>query len=879
MAVAIIGPKFYAWDSDTGKPLAFGKVYTYQAGTNTPKATFTSESGETENANPVVLNGSGYAAIYLSGSYKIVVEDADGVQVWSQDPVSDPSQLQQEWVRQRSISQVDSTTFTVDGEFTDEYVEGVAVRIKQDSGFIIGTVASATYAGGLTTVKLDFSGTETISPSAVYAERAIVSFESLPKHLGDRTIYVGSVSEDFYQKSATSGQQFSAASWHPGGNAQSKPLGGGNFTYKSDVLKSEHNGGTIISPTVPAVSSQSGTELGDKVANFLSGAGETDGSGSGCFVLNYNGVLHPEQFGWLGDYEPGTDTGFDNTASIQALIDYVSPYIWQGNQADTRDSIGKVKAKILGGTGKARITAPIKINPFMVWEGFKPGGFFGYNEGSQIVACFTDKSLYAFDTAPMEGTTGNRPLGGDYTQSDFDGGGFTPTPGWSLKHLGISVGPGYTLKGIINRQIAQQSFITQCRIGGGGSNNYEGIKTATCWGGAVRDNHILATAYPLINYRSTTNDYQANNYLTVTGTKPTTADYTYVPWPNTFNTDTQDYTACVVNRFANINQVGNICEGGQIGIQTFDDSTLHEIFNYYEAISDFVYVCHSVNMDVKPSWIDCSSADLFNVDGSSTQRMVIDLTATAYRVFKGLGEKTSFTTRPIVYDQGNVFAKDFSSDIVYGALLERDEINIYASSSGVDTNSGYLSGNPVLTLQGALDRCLPGKNNVINFASGETITTKYEVQEGNVTNSNFRNYDIKINGNGGVISVGNSSSETHCIAGSNTNIYMDDLTIDLTNSGGFDYRSFLRSKGKMNVTLNGCSVTGGTGWLIGTQYLRSGEMVFTSHSLTLGSGVSLTHQAGSSDFVWKEVSSNLTNNGATVGNATAGRLFSSTFPA
>ena len=81
MAVSIIGPKFYAWDSNTGKPLAFGKVYTYQAGTNTPKATFTTEGGETQNANPVILNGAGYADIYLNGSYKIVVKDANDVEV------------------------------------------------------------------------------------------------------------------------------------------------------------------------------------------------------------------------------------------------------------------------------------------------------------------------------------------------------------------------------------------------------------------------------------------------------------------------------------------------------------------------------------------------------------------------------------------------------------------------------------------------------------------------------------------------------------------------------------------------------------------------------------------------------------------------------
>jgi len=210
MAVSIIGPKFYAWDSDTGKPLAFGKVYTYQAGTNTPKATFTSEGGETQNANPVILNGAGYADIYLNGSYKVVVKDADDVEVWTSDPVSDPSQLQQEWVRQRNITQVNTTTFTVDGGLTDEYVKGVLIRVKQDSGFVFGTVVSATYADGKTTVELSMLDGATISSTAQYAERNIVaSFSSLgsdlvahtgttdtvTEALDKRTVFVGSVAE------------------------------------------------------------------------------------------------------------------------------------------------------------------------------------------------------------------------------------------------------------------------------------------------------------------------------------------------------------------------------------------------------------------------------------------------------------------------------------------------------------------------------------------------------------------------------------------------------------------------------------------------------------------------------------------------------------
>ena len=87
-ASAIISPKFYVFDDDTGKPLAFGKVHTYKTGTSTPKPTFTSEDATTENTNPVILNDAGYADIYLDGRYKIVVTDANDVEVWTADPVT-----------------------------------------------------------------------------------------------------------------------------------------------------------------------------------------------------------------------------------------------------------------------------------------------------------------------------------------------------------------------------------------------------------------------------------------------------------------------------------------------------------------------------------------------------------------------------------------------------------------------------------------------------------------------------------------------------------------------------------------------------------------------------------------------------------------------
>lgn len=78
--------------NDSGALLAGGKIYTYAAGTTTPKATYTTAAGTVENANPVILDARGEAAIFWDGSYYVEVKDADGVLIYSVDNVSDPDQ-------------------------------------------------------------------------------------------------------------------------------------------------------------------------------------------------------------------------------------------------------------------------------------------------------------------------------------------------------------------------------------------------------------------------------------------------------------------------------------------------------------------------------------------------------------------------------------------------------------------------------------------------------------------------------------------------------------------------------------------------------------------------------------------------------------------
>ncbi|UKH48608.1 hypothetical protein [Vibrio phage vB_ValP_FGH] len=152
MAVAIIGPKFYAWDRN-GKPLAFGKVYTYQARTNNPKATYQSEDGIVENTNPVILNGEGYANIYLDGSYKVVVKDSDDNEIWTADPVT--SAQAEEWVNCLAAEYVSTTVFRVNGSFTDKYEAGRRVRIDNNTAeYAYSTIIDSSFAAGQTSVTI-----------------------------------------------------------------------------------------------------------------------------------------------------------------------------------------------------------------------------------------------------------------------------------------------------------------------------------------------------------------------------------------------------------------------------------------------------------------------------------------------------------------------------------------------------------------------------------------------------------------------------------------------------------------------------------------------------------------------------------------------------
>lgn len=88
MAFLLGFPKFVGLDGN-GDPLAAGKLYAYDAGTSNAKDTYSDRALSAANANPVVLDASGQATVYLNGKYKFILKDSDDNTIWTVDEVGE----------------------------------------------------------------------------------------------------------------------------------------------------------------------------------------------------------------------------------------------------------------------------------------------------------------------------------------------------------------------------------------------------------------------------------------------------------------------------------------------------------------------------------------------------------------------------------------------------------------------------------------------------------------------------------------------------------------------------------------------------------------------------------------------------------------------
>lgn len=83
---------FLQYLDNNGDPLNGGFVYSYEAGTTTPLVTYTDQTENTANANPVVLDANGRADIWLgTGNYKLELRDSEDTLIKTVDNIAGQS--------------------------------------------------------------------------------------------------------------------------------------------------------------------------------------------------------------------------------------------------------------------------------------------------------------------------------------------------------------------------------------------------------------------------------------------------------------------------------------------------------------------------------------------------------------------------------------------------------------------------------------------------------------------------------------------------------------------------------------------------------------------------------------------------------------------
>jgi len=127
-----IGGAGWQFFNNDGTVLSGGKIYTYAAGTTTPKATYTTSAGNIAHLNPIILDSAGRVPggeiWLLASTYKFVLNTSTDVLIATYDNISGIGAA--EFQVQNFTGTGSQTVFTLSsassGEnFTFVYINGV----------------------------------------------------------------------------------------------------------------------------------------------------------------------------------------------------------------------------------------------------------------------------------------------------------------------------------------------------------------------------------------------------------------------------------------------------------------------------------------------------------------------------------------------------------------------------------------------------------------------------------------------------------------------------------------------------------------------------------------------------------------------------------
>lgn len=165
------GAQFF---DDNGDPLSGGKIFTYAAGTTTPKATYTDYTGGTAHANPIILDAAGRppSEVWLTygDAYKFILKDSLDTLIGTFDHIDGIPPININLVRLYGSTSgyIDLVAPAVAGANTVTFPAATGTVALTNNPTFTGTTAVATL-----TASGDITGTKTISGRLLSASQTV----------------------------------------------------------------------------------------------------------------------------------------------------------------------------------------------------------------------------------------------------------------------------------------------------------------------------------------------------------------------------------------------------------------------------------------------------------------------------------------------------------------------------------------------------------------------------------------------------------------------------------------------------------------------------------------------------------------------------------
>ena len=239
------GAQFF---DDNGDPLSGGKIFTYAAGTTTPKATYTDFTGNTAHANPIILDAAGRppSEVWLTygDAYKFILKDSADTLVGTFDNIDGIPPVNINLVRLYGSTSgyIDLVAPAVAGTNTVTFPAATGTVALTANPTFTGTTAVATL-----TASGDITGSKTISGRLLSASQTVSI---------DQYLYMGGTGQAKLPVGSTA-QRAGAFS----GVGQ---ISGTTLTITNVTAGSIYIGATITG---------TGVTSGTRVTDFLTGSG------------------------------------------------------------------------------------------------------------------------------------------------------------------------------------------------------------------------------------------------------------------------------------------------------------------------------------------------------------------------------------------------------------------------------------------------------------------------------------------------------------------------------------------------------------------------------------------------------------------------------